>query len=95
MKLTSLLLTALLICIHTLGQSPTVTWSGNNVPVEKIFKVIKKQTGYSFFYNVGLLKDAHKISPNFKNAPLKEVLEKCFTGQPFDYVIENKTIVIN
>src|SRR5436190_20401708 len=94
MKLTCVLLTVFLLNVHAIGVSQTITWSGKNESIEKVFSVIKKQTGYFFFYNYNLLKDARRVTLNVKNAPLAEVLELCFKNQPFDFVIENKTIVI-
>ena len=94
MKLACVMLIVLLLLIHPYGHSQTITCSGKNIPIEKLFSVIKKQTGYFFFHNNELLKNARKIDINVKNATLKEVLAVTFKNQPFDYVIENKTIVI-
>jgi TonB-linked SusC/RagA family outer membrane protein len=94
MKLTCILLITLLLHIHLNGHSQAITWSGRDVSVKKVFDVIRKQTEFTFFYNVGVLKNAHKVSVNARNATLKEVMEQCSKGQPFDYDIENKIIVI-
>ncbi|MEO6000346.1 MAG: SusC/RagA family TonB-linked outer membrane protein [Chitinophagaceae bacterium] len=94
MKLTCVLLTVFFLHLHVIAFSQTISWSGKNVSLERVFSVVKKQTGYFFFYNYNLIKDAHRINLNVKNATLTEVLELCFKNQPIDYVIENKTIVI-
>ena len=62
MKLTIILLTVFLLHAHANGVSQTITWSGKNVSLEKVFSVIKKQTGYFVFYNQRFLKDARKVS---------------------------------
>jgi len=94
MKLTALLLTVALMEAHGGGLAQNVSLSGRNLSLKKVFAEIKHQTGYAFFYNYSLLKEAHPVSLDVKAAPLAEVLSLCFSGQPLDYIIENKTIVI-
>lgn len=94
MKLTIILLTVFTFYAHANGFSQTITWSGKNVSLEKVFSVIKKQTGYFVFYNQTLLKDAHKINLDVKDEDIEEVLKLCFKDQPLDYEIEHRTIVV-
>lgn len=94
MKLTIILLMGFLLNAHAEGNAQTITWSGKNVSLEKVFTVIKRQTGYFVFYNNDLLKDSHKISLDVKNVTLQDLLELCFRDQPLDYAIEQKTIVV-
>lgn len=94
MKLTLVLLLGLLLNAKGNGFSQTITWSAKNAPIEKVFPVIKKQTGYLVFYNEDLLENARPITINVKNEDLKTVLKLIFRDQPLDYFIENKTIVI-
>jgi TonB-linked SusC/RagA family outer membrane protein len=65
-----------------------------NAPLETAFNEIKKQTGYSFWYDKEDLNNAAKISINVKNAGLKETLDQCFKNQPYTYEIFDKTIVV-
>src|SRR5580658_10316755 len=58
MKLTSFFLLAACLQVSARGLSQTVTFSGRNVPLEKVFDEVKKQTGYVFFYDADLLKEA-------------------------------------
>ncbi|HEY4289646.1 MAG TPA: TonB-dependent receptor [Puia sp.] len=94
MKLTFIFLTIVLLHAHATGLSQTVTLSGKNMPLTKVFSEIKKQTGYFFFFNNKLLKDAKPVTLNVKDRDLKEVLEICLRDQPLDYVIESKTVAI-
>ena len=73
-----------------------ITLSEKNAPLEKIFKEIKKQTGYDFMliYNPQMLKDAQKVTINVQDADLKAALDLCFANQPLIYTIVNKTIVV-
>ena len=94
MKLTTLLLTVALMEAHGGGIAQNVSISGKNLSLKKVFSEIKHQTGYDFFYNYDLLREAHPVNLHVKEAPLTQVLKLCFTDQPLDYFIENKTIVI-
>ncbi len=62
--------------------------------LEKVFKEIRKQTGYTFLYTDEQLFHARAFSLELKNVPLKEALDQCFENQPLHYTIENKTIVV-
>jgi hypothetical protein len=94
MKFTAFIMLA--FCIHvsatTLAQK--VTLSEHKAPLEKVINEIKRQTGYSFFYNQDWLQQSQPVDVQVKNAPLETVLKACFANQPFDYAIVNKTIVL-
>ena len=94
MKLTALFLTVALMEAHAGGMAQNVSLTGRDLSLKKVFAEIKHQTGYAFFYNYALLKEAHNVSLDVKNVPLTEVLDKCFADQPLGYVIENKTVVV-
>src|ERR1700761_4446506 len=95
MRLTALLL--LTICLHfsTVGVAQKVTLSEQNASLKKIFKEIKSQTGYVFFYNASLLERSHPVSISVKNEELSVVLQECFRDQPLSYNIVNKTVVVS
>ena len=95
MKLTAILLTISLLQVRAEGLSQTLTISGKNMQLEKVFTVIKQQTGYVFLYTDDVIKDAKKVTLNVKDAQLEEVLRLAFKGQPLGYLIENKTVIIS
>ncbi|WP_183558853.1 TonB-dependent receptor [Mucilaginibacter sp. SP1R1] len=95
MKLTFILITIAFMHVYASSYSQTVTFSGKNVALEKVFKSIRKQTGYVFFYSYDLLQHSRPIDLDFNNKPLEQVLTYCLAGQSLDYTIENKTIVIS
>src|SRR5690606_12871803 len=68
--------------------------SEKNAPLTKIFKSIEKQTGFVFWYESNLLKQAENIDLQVKDQELNDVLEKIFYIQPLTYSIVNKTIVV-
>jgi len=94
MKLTAILLLAGFLQVSAAGFTQTISLSKQNVSLPKVFREIKKQTGYVFFYNLRMLDKAHPVTINVKNGTLKEVLEQCFADQPVTYRIINKTIVV-
>lgn len=71
-----------------------ITIRQQNVPLEKVFQTIEKQSGYRFFYNETLLLGAGKVTLNLQNASLHEALEACFRNQPLSYAIVEKTIIV-
>jgi TonB-linked SusC/RagA family outer membrane protein len=95
MKLTALI--ALVACLqasaHGIAQDK-ITFSGEDVPLEKVLSIIKKQTSYLFLYNDALLENARKVTLHVKNATVEEVLNACFKDQPLNYAIKGKTIFI-
>ena len=94
MKLTTILLfiTCLHAAAHTSGQ--TVTLSLKNVPVQKVFKAVSRQTGVSIVYSENLFEGLQHVSINVKNAPVNDVLQQCLPGAPFEFSVQGNTIVI-
>ncbi len=93
MKLTTIIL--FIACLHVSARGVTqVTFAGKDVPLEKVFEAIKKQTGYSFLYNSDLIKKARPVTIDVKNVPVEQVLTECLKGQPFEFNIESRTIFI-
>ncbi|WP_353719324.1 STN domain-containing protein [Dyadobacter sp. 676] len=60
----------------------------------EVLRSVRKQTGYLFICDLGMLDEAGKVDINVTNAPLKEVLDACFAGQPLTYNIVDKTIIV-
>lgn len=94
MKITIILMFATCMQAAAKGYSQNITLFLKNASLEQLFKEVKKQTGYSFIYTRELISDAKNINLDARDAPLAEVLENCFKGQPFTYVIERKFIVL-
>ena len=94
MKLMTLFLSVIFLQVNAGVYSENVTISLKNAPIEKVFKEIQKQTGYHFFYNEKLLKDAKKITITVKDVPVQTVLQLCFKDQPFSYIVDGTQIVI-
>ncbi|WP_298715308.1 SusC/RagA family TonB-linked outer membrane protein [uncultured Chitinophaga sp.] len=94
MKLTSILLLA--ICLHVSAStfSQSVTFSGREVPMKKVFATIKKQTGYVVWGKSELLQQAGAVSASVQNMPLLSFLDLILKDQPLQYKIADNTIFL-
>src|SRR6185312_5735615 len=94
MKMTIVLLTIACLHVSAKGHAQSVTLSVKNAPLEKVFKELKKQTGYDFWYESELLQNAKNVTLEVKNASLTNTLDECFRNQPLTYSIIQKIIVV-
>lgn len=81
--------------VNAKGWAQTITWSGKNVPVEKVLELVRKQTGYEFFYRTSDLKDSKPVTMQSRNMPLSAFLDEVFKDQPLQYIIQNKNIIVS
>ncbi|MBS1666360.1 MAG: SusC/RagA family TonB-linked outer membrane protein [Bacteroidetes bacterium] len=94
MKLCISLTFVFFLQISAIAYGQTVTLSAKNMPLEKVFKEVKKQTGYSFVYTRAQLTNSLPVTCNVVKATLKEVLSICFLHQPLTFVIEANYVVV-
>lgn len=94
MRITFILLIAGFLQVSAAGYSQTVNFSGKKVPLEKVFSVIKNQTGIVFFYDAALVRQAKPVTVELKNVTLEVALNEIFKNQPLTWIIENTTITI-
>jgi TonB-linked SusC/RagA family outer membrane protein len=95
MKITFVFLTAFLLNVSAKNFGQQVTLNVKNVAMDKVFREIEKQTGYGIYFTKKMLKDAGRITLVVKNKPVKDVLQLCFSKQPFTFSIENNAIIIS
>ncbi|SMC57263.1 TonB-linked outer membrane protein, SusC/RagA family [Pedobacter nyackensis] len=81
------------VSAKTLAQK--VTLSAKNATLVEIFNQINSQTGYDFLFSADILKDAKTVTIQARNEELNTVLQRIFRGQPLDFSIENKSVVIS
>jgi TonB-dependent SusC/RagA subfamily outer membrane receptor len=89
----SLLFLTSMIFLQARAQDK-ISLSGNNIPLERIFKEIRKQSGYDFLYNDRLLANTNPVNINVSDASLDQALKLSFKDQPLTYDIINRTVVI-
>lgn len=95
MQLNSIFILAFMLQVNaaSFGQA-RITLSKNNAPLKEVFKEISRQTGFDFLYTNRVLSAGRRVSLHVKDAELKEVLGACMAGQPLNYTIVDKTVVI-
>ncbi len=93
-KITSILLITVFLQIAQASRAQRITLSKKNVTLEQLFKEIRKQSGYDFFFDLGDLKKAKRIDLSVTNETLENVLDRCFENQPFTYVLKDKAVII-
>lgn len=83
-------------CIQVYGSAyaQQVSVSVKNEPLEKVMQEIRKQTGYNFFINGKILKNAKPVTAVITNQSIPDALEIIFKDQPFNYTIKGKTIIV-
>lgn len=94
MRLTVVILLATCLSVSASGYTQKINFDVRGVSIENAFKIIERQSGCVFFYDLSLLPQANPVSAKVKNASLKEALEKCFENQPFIYNVVGRTIVV-
>lgn len=95
MKLTAACLFALCMHVSAKSLSQTITFTGRDVPLARVFATVKKQTGYVFFYNKSIVADGATINISAINQPLEAFLKEVLRSQLLDYSIEDKVIIIS
>lgn len=95
MRVTAFLLLVGLMSASANAVSQSVTISGSNIPLKKVFQEIKKQTGYVVFYNRDLLNNTAGLTISVRNMPLQEFLDFSLRDQPLVYRIMNSTIALS
>ena len=95
MKLTATLLLFGALHLSASSFSQTVTLSGRPSSLQKVFKEIKRQTGYFFFYKGQMLQNKSDVRVSVNNAPLTVALQAILKDQDLTFNIVNKTIVIS
>lgn len=94
-------LTAFLLCVTLLRVSAedataqTLTLSFKNVPLEKVFREVERQSGYSFLYGKRLMQTAAPVSIDLRNASLEAVLNAIFQQEPLSYKISDRQIIVS
>ena len=94
MKLITVFIIAACLQASARGYSQKVTLNQTNVPLQKVFEEIRKQTGYQFFYVEEVMLTAKNVTINARKAGIEEVLDLCFKDQQLSYSISENTIIV-
>ncbi|MCD0487472.1 TonB-dependent receptor [Pedobacter sp. MC2016-14] len=97
MKITFILLTALVVHVHASSMAQTVSIKAENLPLKEFVIRLQKATGYNFICNSELLNAAKPITIAVKNASMESVFKQCFTNNGLAYTINEgeRTVVLS
>lgn len=87
MKITAFLLIVCCLQVNAKGFGQTITLKMNDAPIQKVFKEIERQSGYSFVYANEQISEIKRINIAIKDASLPEALSVLFKGKPLSYSI--------
>lgn len=95
MKLTAIFLFFAFLHAGANTFAQKVTLSEKNASLRQVFRIIEKQTGFTFFYNNRTLQAAKKVNIDVKDVSLRQVLDQCFRQQPLTYNIQENVIIVS
>ena len=88
-----LLATALQLSART-TYSQNVSITSRDISLEKVIRLLKQQTGYSFLCTQQVLEKARHIQINIKEASLPDALATCLMGHSLKYSIQESEKVV-
>lgn len=94
MKLTTILMLITLLQVNAESYAQRITLIGKNQPIETLLKSLEKQSGYHFWYDYDMLRNAGNSTVSVTNVTLEQALDSCFKNKPLTYSIVRKTVVI-
>lgn len=94
MQLTAGFLLIFCLSLSASTSSQTISFSGTDVPMEKVFNAIKEKTGYFVMRDNSDPVSSHRISVNVKNMQLRDFLKLILNDLDYYFTIRSKTIFI-
>ena len=94
MRITTIILIAAIMQVSAASHAQKITLNQTNVPLERVFIEIRKQSGYDFVFDTKLMQQAKPVSIRVSNASIDQTLKLCFENQPFEYTLNERTIVV-
>ncbi|WP_187774888.1 TonB-dependent receptor [Pedobacter sp. BS3] len=94
MKLTVIYLTILGLQVSAAAYSQKITINAENASLESVLKDVKRQSGYFLLYKMELMQHTRPVSVSFKDLPVEQALKQIFSGQPLEFSVSQKTILV-
>ncbi|RXF69773.1 TonB-dependent receptor [Arcticibacter tournemirensis] len=95
MKFTAILLVVSIVQTTAASFAQKVSINVNNAQVKDVLYELTKKTGYSFIADAALLEKLKPVTLRVKNEPLRNVLERCFDSEKFEFLFnESESVVI-
>ena len=89
MKLTALMLLICGLSLSAKTSSQTITFSGKNVTMEKVFAAIEAQTGYVIIGSARTIKSTERVSLQVSQMALSRFLELLLESKPIEFEIRS------
>lgn len=94
MRLTTVLFIASLMQVSAATFGQKITMSRQYVPLRSLFKEIRKQSGFDFYYNGREIPADVKVSINVSGVSIEEALKYVLDGLSLSYEIKDKLVII-
>lgn len=95
MRIASFMFLVFAMHVSANGFSQQITYSAKDVTLDKVFSIIREQTGFMVVCNAKLIREARPVTIDARQAPLEQFLRDVLKDQRLDYAIEEQTIVIS
>ncbi len=94
MRLTAVLLLSAILHVNASSYGQGISLSEKNAPIKVVLEKIRKQSGLNFLFASTNLNNAKPVTIDVKNIDLQIVLEEIFKDQPFEYSLDDNSVVI-
>ena len=94
MRLASIFIITVLTHLSLRSYSQLVTLNQKKATLEKLFKLIEKQTDYNFLYDKQDIAKAEMVTIHVNNVSVEKALDICFKDQSLTYKVFQQTIVV-
>lgn len=94
MKLTTVFMLMACMTVSAGSYGQNVTLSLKKAPLDKLFRLIEQQTGYSFLYSQEDLHQLEAINLELNGADMPSALRAAFRDQPLTYSIVDKVVIV-
>lgn len=95
MRQIAILLIAAFLQIPLNSNSQTITYTGRNITMKKVFQVIEQQTDYVISGDRNILNSSKPVFVIAENLPLEQFLDLVFKDQGITYRIRGKNIFLS
>ena len=94
MRLTTVLLIAMLMQVSAAGLAQRITLNARKVPLEQVLKEIRSQSGYDFLFDRKVIGKTRSVDLSVTNATVEEALKSVLSGLPLSYTISGNIVAI-
>ncbi len=94
MKLTTVLMLTACMTVSAATFGQTVDFSIRKASLEHFFKLVERQTGYSFLYSKEDIQQLEVADLELNKTELAVALRKAFAGQPLTYSILDNVVIV-